>query len=212
LRNSKGQMLINPTTGLPIMNSNFLPIGDRNPDFSVGLVNSFTYKNFSLAFLLDIRKGGDIFNGNEMYLVRNGLSVNTLDREKPIVIAGVLRDGKEESETPTVNTKEIIPIANETYYTTVLSPEEFVEKDINWLRLRDITLRYQFPSVGQGKVIKGLSVFVNGTDLFLITNYTGADPYISTTNPATGGAGGFGMDFGKTSSPRQVSAGLTVTF
>ena len=212
LRNSKGQVLINPTTGFPIMNSNFLPMGDRNPDFTVGLVNSFSFKNFSLSFLLDIRKGGDIFNGNELYLTRTGLSNRTLDRDKPIVIPGVVRDGKEESETPTVNTKEIIPSANELYYTTALSAEDFIERDINWLRLRDVTLRYSFPTLGKGRTIKELSVFVNGTDLLLITNYTGADPYISVTSPATGGAGGFGLDFGKTSLPRQVSAGITVSF
>ena len=53
---------------------------------------------------------------------------------------------------------------------------------------------------------------MNGTDLFLITNYTGADPYVSTTNPATGGAGGFGMDFGKISLPRTISVGLSASF
>lgn len=212
LRNSKGQILIDPNTGYPLRNANFLPIGDRNPDFTVGVFNSFSYKNLTLSFLLDIRKGGDIFNGNEMYLARTGLSMNTLNRDQPLVFEGVVKDGKEESESPTINTKEFIPIANETYYTTVLSPEEFIERDINWLRLRDITLRYQFPRLGKGKTIKDLSIFVNGTDLLLITNYTGADPYISTTSPATGGAGGFGMDFGKTSLPRQVSAGVSVTF
>lgn len=214
LRNSKGQVLINPTTGFPIMNSNFLPIGDRNPDFTMGLVNSLSFKNLTLSFLLDIRKGGDIFNGNDLFLTRTGLSPRTLDRDKPIVIPGVLRDGKEESESPTVNTKEIIPSANELYYTTVLAPEEFVEKDINWLRLRDVTLRYNFPAkmFNKSRSIKELSIFINGTDLLLITNYTGADPYVSTTSPATGGAGGYGFDFGKTSLPRQVSAGLSVTF
>lgn len=214
LRNSKGQVLIDPITGFPLRNTNFLPIGDRNPDFTVGLVNSFRYKGLTLSFLLDIRKGGDIFNGNELYMVRNGLSKKTLDRDVARVIPGVLRDGKEESETPTVNTRQITPSANETYYTTVLSPEEFVEKDINWLRLRDVTLRYSFPSkiLSKTKAIRDFSIFVNGTDLLLITNYTGADPYVSVTNPATGGAGGYGLDFGKTSLPRQVSAGISITF
>ena len=66
--------------------------------------------------------------------------------------------------------------------------------------------------IGPNQVIKELSVFVNGTDLLLITNYTGADPYVSTTNPATGGAGGFGMDFGKISLPRTFSIGLSASF
>ncbi len=215
LRNSKGDILVDPNTGFPLRNANFLPIGDRNPDFVIGLVNEFrVFKNFTLSFLLDIRKGGDIFNGNEMYLVRNGLSKNTLDRDKPFVFKGVVKDGNEESATPTVNTKEIIPSANEQYYTVALQPEDFVERDINWVRLRDVTLTFDFPKsmLGAQNVIKNLSIFVNGTDLFLSTNYTGADPYVSTTTPATGGAGGFGMDFGKISLPRTVSAGLSVTF
>jgi TonB-linked SusC/RagA family outer membrane protein len=215
LRNSKGDVLINPTTGFPITNANFLPIGDRNPDFIVGLVNDFTIlKNFNLSFLLDIRKGGDIFNGNEFFLYQNGLSKRSLDREKPIVIKGVLKDGKEETETPTVNTKEVIPNTNETYFTTVIQPEDFIERDVNWLRLRDVTLRYVLPKkiISGQKIVKEASIYVNGTDLFLSTNYTGADPYVSVTSPATGGAGGFGMDFGKTALPKTMSLGLSVTF
>lgn len=215
LRNSKGDILVDPSTGFPLRNSNFLPIGDRNPDFVMGLVNDLDIgKNINISFLFDIRKGGDIFNGNEMYLYQTGLSKRTLDRETPIVFPGVVKDGKEESEAPTVNTKEVIPISNEQYFSVAIQPEDFVERDINWLRLRDITIRYDLPRnlFGSKNIIKEANVFVNGTDLFLLTNYTGADPYVSTTNPATGGSGGFGMDFGKTSLPRSFSAGLSVTF
>lgn len=215
LRNSKGDILVDPNTGFPLRNANFLPIGDRNPDFMIGLTNDFRlFKNLSVSFLLDIRKGGDIFNGNEFLLARSGLSVNTLDRDEPFVFKGVVKDGKEETDTPTQNTKEIIRSANDQYYSVAIQAEDFVERDINWLRLRDVTLTYDLPMTwfGSQRAIKNLSVFVNGTDLFLITNYTGADPYVSTTTPATGGAGGFGMDFGKISLPRTFSAGLSVTF
>jgi hypothetical protein len=213
LRNSKGNVLIDPKTGLPLSNPNFLPIGDRNPDFTVGLVNKFTFrKNLSLSFLVDIRKGGDIFNGNKMYLTRSGLDPSTLDRDKPFVVKGVLKDGKEESESPTINTIEINRLTTSTYYTTSVQPEDFVERDINWLRLRDLTLRYDFPAslLKSSKVFKSLSVFVNGTDLFLTTNYSGADPYVSSTTPATGGAGGYGFDYGKLSLPKTFSFGLSV--
>ncbi len=213
LRNSKGDILVDPTTGFPLSNNNFLPIGDRNPDFTVGLVNKLTFrKNLSLSFLIDVRKGGDIFNGNEFYLTRTGLSVNTLDRDKPFVVKGVLKDGKEETESPTVNTKEINRLTSSLYYTTYLQPEDFVEKDINWLRLRDITLKFDFPSnfLQRSRVFKSLGIFVNGTDLLLITNYTGADPYVSSTTPATGGAGGFGFDYGKLSLPKTFSCGLSI--
>ena len=215
LRNSKGDILVDPNTGFPLRNANFLPIGDRNPDFVVGLVNEFrVFKNLSLSFLLDIRKGGDIFNGNEMYLTRTGLSTSTINRDEPYVFKGVVKDGKEETDAPTVNAKEIIPSANDQFYSVALQPEDFVERDINWLRMRDVTLTYNLPMTwfGAQRAVKNLSIFVNGTDLFLITNYTGADPYVSSTTPATGGAGGFGMDFGKISLPRTFSAGLSATF
>jgi TonB-linked SusC/RagA family outer membrane protein len=218
LRNSQGQILINPTTGFPIPNNNFLPIGDRNPDFTIGLVNDFRIlKNLTVSFLLDIRKGGDIFNGNEFFLTQNGLSNRTLNRDQPFIFAegnSVLRDGNEESANPTPNDRMITPSANQLFYSSILQPEDFVERDINWLRMRDVTISYNLRTnwVGPNNVIKDLSVFVNGTDLFLITNYTGADPYVSTTNPATGGAGGFGMDFGKISLPRTFSVGLSASF
>ncbi len=218
LRNSKGQILINPTTGFPIANANFLPIGDRNPDFQLGVVNDLRIlKNLSVSFLLDIRKGGDIFNGNELFLTRTGLSKRTLNRDNPFIFAegnSVLRDGNEESANPTPNTIQITPSTNELFYTNALLPEDFVERDINWLRLRDVTIGYNLSGkwIGPNQIIKELSVFVNGTDLFLITNYTGADPYVSATTPATGGAGGFGMDFGKISLPRTFSLGLSVSF
>ena len=97
LRNTKGQVLVSPSTGLPLVNSNFTKIGDRQPDFNLGIINKFKYKNVSLSVALDIRKGGDIFNGNALYLWILGLHPNQANREKQIVVQGVLRDGKEET-------------------------------------------------------------------------------------------------------------------
>lgn len=213
LRNSKGDVLVDPSSGLPLTNPNFLPIGDRNPDFTMGVINKLTFKkNLSLSFLFDFRKGGDIFNGNALYLARTGLNPNTLDRETPFVVKGVVKDGKEETESPTVNAKSIDRNLSSLYYTTAIQPEDFVERDINWVRLRDITLKYDFPSsfLKKSRTIKSLGVFVNGTDLFLATNYSGADPYVSSTTPATGGAGGFGFDYGKLSLPKTFSFGINL--
>lgn len=221
LRNNNGDILISPSTGLPITNSNFLPIGDRNPKYMVGLTNQFKYKNVSLSFLLDFRRGGDVFNGNEMFLYRNGLSTRTLDRDQTRVFKGVLRDGNENSATPTINTIQINPYTMGTtasdgstsnqYYNS-LPESEFVERDINWVRLRDVTIRYQLPArlLGSKKIIRTASVFATGTDLFLITNYTGADPGVNGTTPATGGAGAFGIDFGSLALPRAFTFGVQV--
>ena len=139
----------------------------------MGLQNSFRYKNIRVSFLLDIRKGGDVFNGNERYLMSTGLSPRTLDRDTPVIFNGVLRDGRENSDTPTANTIAITPSAQPLNYYAAFPESEFVERDINWVRMRDARIEYQFPKtvLARTKVFQNMSVFVNGTDLFLITNY-----------------------------------------
>jgi TonB-linked SusC/RagA family outer membrane protein len=215
-RNINGDILINPANGLPVKTpplGDALPIGDRNPDFMIGLTNSFKYKSFNLSFLLDIRKGGDIFNANEMALFTSGLSARALDRETPVVIKGVLQDGLENSESPTVNTIQVTPYTMGSSYYAAFAESDFVEHDINWLRLRDVTLAYVLPAnlMARTKAFKSASVFVTGTDLFLLTNYTGADPMVNGTTPATGGAGAFGFDYGSLSIPRSISFGLRIS-
>lgn len=213
LRNKRGDILISPSTGLPISNPVFLPIGDRNPDFMIGFQNSFRYKDWSLSVLLDIRKGGDVFNGNEMYMFRNGLSTRVLDRSTPYVFTGVLRDGREESESPTPNTIQVTPQFRSDFY-GAFTEESFVEKDINWVRLRDITLRYTFPQtiLNKQKVFRSGSVFVSGNELFLLTNYTGADPDVNGTSAGTLGIGARGFDYGTLALPRTMTVGLNFSF
>ncbi len=47
-KNDKGELLISPTTGLPITEqTDFVPIGDRQPDYKIGVINSFTFKDIS---------------------------------------------------------------------------------------------------------------------------------------------------------------------
>lgn len=210
LRNNQGKLLIDPATGLPLRSSNFIDAGyDRQPDFTIGIGNTLRYKRFSLDFLLDVRRGGDIFNATEHYLTTRGLSIETLDRDQPRVIDGVLRDGKENTANPTPNNIVVIPSANPLYY-TAMSEELFIEKNINWLRLRDLTLRYEIP----GRILgaKNASVFLTGTDLFIITNYTGLDPIVNGTTAAVGGSGAVGIDFGNFPQPRGLNVGVTVGF
>ena len=214
LRNNRGQLLIDPATGLPIRSSavsaNFVDGGyDRQPDFTIGVGNTFRYKRLSLDFLLDIRKGGDIFNATEHYLTTRGLSTETLDRDQPRVIDGVLRDGKENSANPTPNNIVFVPSVQTQYYTN-MSEELFIEKDINWLRLRDITVRYEIP--GTFLKARTASVFLTGTDLFIITNYTGLDPIVNGNTAAVGGSGAVGIDFGNFPMPRGVNFGISVGF
>ncbi len=212
LRNNKGELLVEPSTGLPIRSpSLFIDAGyDRQPDYTIGLSNTLKYKRFSLDFLVDFRKGGDIFNATQHYLTTAGLAMSTLDRETPRVVKGVLRDGKENSATPTVNTIVVVPAVQPSYYTN-MSEELFIEKNINWVRLKDVTVRYALPP-GWLWNAKNASVFITATDLYLKTNYSGLDPIVNGNTAAVGGSGAAGIDFGNFPVPRGISFGLKVGY
>lgn len=206
----KGDLLIDPSSGLPIRSSDFIDRGyDRQPDFTVGISNTFTYKKFALDFLVDIRKGGDIFNATEHWLTVRGLAPSTLDRETPRVIKGVLRDGNENTDHPTINNIVITPAAQTAYYTN-MSEELFIEKDINWLRLKEITLSYAFPA----RLVhaKTARAFVTITDPLLLTNYTGLDPIVNGNTAAVGGSSGVGIDYGNFPIPVGINFGFRVGF
>ncbi len=212
-RNNNGDILINPTTGLPVLDPTFKVRGDRNPDFTLGWVNNLKYKNWSLNFLWDLRVGGDIFNATDMYLTLQGVSKRTDDRYTPRVVKGVLNDGLQNSSTPTKNTIAVIPAYNQAYYTG-LPEEEFIEKDINWFRLRDITLKYAFSDnmIKSLRFVKSLSVFVTANDLILMTNYSGADPATNSNTSGTRGVGGWGFDYGNVPAPVSVNFGIRAGF
>jgi ferric enterobactin receptor len=216
VRNVNGDLVISATTGLPLSNSltnNPIIIGDRQPDFNIGLINSFNVlKDWNLSFNLDIRKGGDVYNGTEEALYRVGLSPRTADRETPRVVKGVLNDGLQNTNNPTPNNIVITPLFRSDYYSSVIS-SDFVEKDVNWIRMRDLTLSYNLSKnlLKRQRLIKSASVFVTGTDLFIITNYSGADPSANANNTsARAGVGGVGMDYGTLATPRGINVGMRI--
>ena len=202
------KILIDPTSGLPLKSSVFIDRGyDRQPKYTIGLTNTFRYKRASLNFLVDFRRGGDIFNATEWYLTTRGLAPSTLDRNTPRIIDGVLRDGKENTANPTINNIVVVPALQTGYYQS-MSEELFIEKNINWVRLRDITLSLAVPE----RMMRNGSIFITGTDLWLKTNYTGLDPIVNGNSAAVGGSSGVGIDYGNFPIPRGLNFGLKVGF
>lgn len=213
--NNNGDKVISATTGLPVIRADYTVIGNREPDFNMGFINSFNlFTDWNLTFNLDLKVGGDVYNGTEEYLYRRGLSTRSGDRETPRVITGVLNDGLQNTATPTPNTIIITPLFRSDFYTALVA-EDFIEKDVNWLRMRDITLSYNVSKslLKRQKVLKSASLFVTGTDLFIITNYSGADPSANANNVgARAGIGGVGMDFGNLATPRGINFGMRLQF
>ncbi len=219
LRNNAGQILIDPASGLPLIDQTFKVHGDRNPNFVLGWQNNLRMGNWALSFLWDLRIGGDVFNATDMLLTSRGVSHRTDDRLVPRVVAGVLRDGLENSANPTQNTIVVTPAYNDAYYgasggTTGLPEEEFIERNINWFRLRDVTLSYTLPPsmLSKWKFFKSLGFFVTGNDLLLFSNYSGADPAVSANSAGSRGVGGWGFDYGNIATPVSFNFGLRAGF
>ncbi|TAE03357.1 MAG: SusC/RagA family TonB-linked outer membrane protein, partial [Bacteroidetes bacterium] len=208
-RDANGQMLIGDN-GYPIRDTRYLEIGNRQPNFTLGITNVFRYKDFMLSALLDIRSGGDVFNGTDWALTALGLSQRTLDRGKAMTFEGIVE------KTGEKNTKEVI--LDQDYYTGVSGAgrieESFIEKSVNWLRLRDISLSYTLPKalLEKTKIVKNLSINFTGNNLWLWTNYSGADPDVNGLNAAARGSGAVGFDYFSVASPKTYSLGLKATF
>lgn len=209
---SSGNLLLDWNTGYPLTSNNATsPVGNREPDMIGGITNSLTYRNWNLSFLVDFRIGGDVYNGTEYLLTAYGLSKRTENRGETISLSGMARN-------PTSNkyesvTKEIV--ANEKYYRDYyLNNSLFFIENVNWTRLRSVSLAYSLPRtvLNKTKFIKDASITVGGTNLILITNYTGMDPETSAAGAGVIGSGSVGIDYAGVPATASFTVGLNLKF
>lgn len=186
LRDAKGNKIIG-ADGYPMVDPVQRVLGNPNPKYMLGWRNSFEYKNLSLSILMDIRKGGDIWNGTKGALVTMGRAKVTENRGEKVVFAGVTESGA-------VNTKEVA--LSQAWYQGNgggfgNQAEDFIE-DGSFIRCREITLGYNFSKslISKAK-LSMLSLNFYARNVFLITKYSGIDP---ETN-LTGTSNGAGIDY-----------------
>ena len=216
-----GRYQVDPATGLYKLNTNVVIVGNREPDFIAGFNNTFNYKKLSLSFLLDFRKGGDVYNGTEYAMVINGLSNRTLlnDRQS-VTVTGVNSQTKADfSKTYYADSTYNISGVNysgryliQQYWTNhAVNPANFITS-VNWLKLRSLSLTYDFTGILKNKkVIKGISATAVGTNLFTWTNYEGMDPEVSAAG-GTGGSGSTGIDYLGVPAVAGFTFGINLTF
>ncbi|MFO7657962.1 MAG: SusC/RagA family TonB-linked outer membrane protein [Bacteroidales bacterium] len=204
LRDANGKMVVDEF-GYPIIADERGNVGNPFPDWLSNVRNTLTYKSLSLSFLIDIRKGGEIWNGTIARLNQIGRTDITADREGTIVVDGV-------TETGTPNTVEI-PL--EDYYTYVVGdwgPGENAVYDGSWVRLRDLSLKYRYGinnSSKLGKYIKAISFTASGRNLWLSTDYPGIDPETSLTGA---GSNLTGFDYFNMPGSKSYIFGIKVDF
>jgi TonB-linked SusC/RagA family outer membrane protein len=208
-RNDAGSIIVG-SNGYPLVDPVSGPIADPNPDWISGIRNTFTYKGVSLSFLLDIRQGGNMWCGTCGVANYFGMGQESADlREQTFVFDGVLEDG-------TPNTTEI-PYADPangvgSYWWVRYGFGGFGEQYVystSWVRLRDLTLAYNFPrSVLDAIKIQNMRLAFTGRNLWLSTKYPGIDP---ETN-LTGASNGIGLDYFNMPNTKSYSVRLDLTF
>ncbi|GFZ40786.1 SusC/RagA family TonB-linked outer membrane protein [Bacteroides nordii] len=182
-------------------------IGNREPDFLLGISSNLNWKNFTLSFLVDTRKGGTVANMTERSLFSSGQSRFVEKyRNREVVVKGMV---KQADGTYVENTKPILLTQ------TVLSEKfgnvssNFLE-DGSYVRLSYVTLGYDFTPLLKKSFVKGLQFSITGRNLLLLTKYTGCDPQISAGK--AGGTGNTGIDDFKVPSTRSFNFSINATF
>ncbi|MFA6335228.1 MAG: SusC/RagA family TonB-linked outer membrane protein [Bacteroidales bacterium] len=215
-RNKDGKVLIDPSSGLPLVSSTWTVLGDREPDLLFGINLSVRYKNFSLSTLLDGRLGAQVVNGTKRYMMTYGYSEEsiTMREADPVVFNGVLKDGYQDSDNPTVNSISVK--MGDLQYGYAGGDYDWIEKGVNYLRMQELRLSYNVNPKWLERKTKGLlsavSVFAAGNDLFILTNYSGIDVVGNSNSASLGGTGGVGFDMMAIAAPRVLSFGLKLTF
>ncbi len=221
-RTSDGKLVIDDDTsssnyGYPLVDPKLKVIGNPNPKFILGITNNFRYKNFELSFLIDMKVGGQMWNGTLGALTYFGMSKNTENRdqvgETSKVFDGVTghydADGNLIAST-NVNT---VPVGlDQNWYQgngggfgNVASP--FVQNASTY-RLRNLTLAYTFPSQKiKNVVISEVRIYLTGNNLLLFTPYTGVDPETSLVGSASNAKG---IDYFNMPNTRSMTFGLNI--
>ncbi|WP_440132938.1 SusC/RagA family TonB-linked outer membrane protein [Chitinophaga sancti] len=206
-RNDAGQVVINATTGLPTIAAASGNLGNPFPDWTGGARTTFTYKNFTLSALLDVRHGGKIWNGTYARMNNLGRTKESADRERTYVVPGVVlgADGKYTENTKTVTAQQYYRIYKGDAAGSAV--ENSVENG-SWVRLRELNLGYKY-SFAKSSPVKSVELSLTGRNLWLHTKYKGVDPETSLTGA---GSNLTGFDYFNNPGTKTYAVGVRVGF
>lgn len=167
--------------GAPLTTEDPVFAGDPNPHTLVGASTTLTYKKVSLL----INTGGAY-----------GFKIYNNTRTSVTNISGILQ-GR--------NIDQAAYNSAEKPSSSVGASTRFLESG-NYFKLRNATISYNAGNVGQ--YIHGLNIFVTGSNLFIITKFTGFDPEVNV-DKQSGGYPSRSIEYIPYPTPRVISLGLS---
>ena len=177
VRDENGKILLEPAknsdgsknekAGLPqVTTDKAAKIGNFNPDWTLGWSNTFTYKGFSLYFLIDSRVGGDVISLTQAGLDFAGVSKVTGDARNAQYY--MLEGQKIE------NVQKFFEMVGDRGNGTT----EFYRYDGTNIRLREVSLGYTLPQrlLDRTGFIKGVDLSLIARNLFFLYKDAPFDP------------------------------------
>jgi TonB-linked SusC/RagA family outer membrane protein len=178
-----GQMVFDANNGRPVRTTNRIKLGNYNPDFMVGLNNSFTWKGVNLSFLFDIRSGGKLYSETQTVGREGGIIIESLEGRADgydltkdgngVIGQGVVFVGG----VPQVNTRKVAAREWHTAWTGGRGIAEGVMYDASFIKLRELQMGYTIPDKVWGKLpFRGVHVSMVGRNLLLWDRVPHVDP------------------------------------
>jgi len=168
-RNSAGQIILNPTTGVPTKAATQEKVGNVNPDFLLGFNNSFTYNNWYATILVQGKFGGVAFSKTEAFLDSYGVSQRTADaRDKGMMPINAIQ-----------GTTAVTSIDPAIYYSAVGDRNKIMEPYLfsrTNVRLGQLVLGYNLKSKNPNSIIKDANFSLVGRNLFFFYKDAPFDP------------------------------------
>jgi hypothetical protein len=189
--------------GMPCADDNPRIMGDPNPKWTGNLNSTFKYKKFEVSGLMDIRKGGIVWNGTRGALWSYGTHQETENRAQctrasataPLVCVGnehAFGDGDFfPGAVAGPGAGDRIPIGQNWYFDSGIAACPFTGyddpclEDGSFVKLRELSLAYTFdqPWVQRTLGMSTIDVRVSGRNLKTWTDYKGLDPETTVGGP-----------------------------
>ncbi len=199
--NNNGQVKIYDVNGDGLIDSfDKVPIANTTPEFTGGLNNEFTYKNFDFSFFLRFSYGNDVINGN----------VGNLDKVN-IDNWNTLKSMSDYSYSAAYNPTGTFHGENRNGIYSSLFRSAYVE-DGSFLKCDYITLGYAMPkSVVESLKVNKFRLFARVSNPFMFSRYSWFDPEVNAVGGTAGKVGG-GVDLGSYPRSTTVTFGLSLNF
>lgn len=141
-------------------------IGSPHPDFTYGINANLAYKGFDMSLFFTGSQGNDIYNYNK-YFTEFGLFFNG-NRSTNVLNAW----------TPD-NTNTSVPALLNGYPIEEVSSNSYFVEDGSYFRLKNLQIGYSLPEDVTDKIgMSNLRLYLQGTNIFTITSYSGLDPEV----------------------------------